>query len=651
MYVVTVTPLGRGIGKESLSYFYSEWVAAGSILSVPLRSKKVWALVTECDKVESHKAALKSAKYALKPIAKQKPRRLFLPEGVRAATTMARLHASTTGAVLFNLAPMPLLEESPEYPKTKEKDKSGIAAPEPHVVHATMFDRPLLFRRLVRETLATGSSCYVIAPTITRARELYAVLSRGIEEQSHILHGSLTTKKAQETWNAAIESKNAILLIATPHYLTLPRTDLATIILEAESDASYIARSRPFVDIRTFAIEYAKELHATIHLADNFFRTETYYHSLKNEYQASFPFSFRTCSEIGEELIDMNSETMLALSHGQAPRTITIPLLSTRLVGKLSANITSERSTLLFVSRKGLAPQTICGDCGTPITCPTCKLPAMLHETKKQTRIYACHYCQEVLPSETTCPTCHGWRLVALGIGTEGVKEELHRLFPHTPVVLIDSTNTPTAAAAKKAYKLFSSKPGSILVGTEMALRVLQEPLESAAVVSIDNRFSIPDYRVHEQTYRTLVTLRECSRDPVIIQTRHPKHPLFNLFQSKPYAQFYEHELDERKTFGYPPFVTLIRLTITESPDRIDSTVDEILKELREYEVVSYEALRPLQKGKNTTYILIKIPTDAWQRVAHDTADEYDQPYSKLLTYLRSLSPAIVIEHDPARII
>ena len=650
MYIVTVTPLARGIGKETLSYYSAQWIPVGCAIKVSVRRKKVWALVVNCEKVKEKKAAVKSARFALKPIQKQKPRQLFLPSFVDTAGEIARKYASTTGAVLFSMSPQHIIE-SLEYSAPEHNHYSEVKSPNPQVIHASYTDRPLLFRRLARETLATERSCYLITPTINSAKELYDQLSRGIEEQSFLLHSDQSNTETKQTWLAAVESEQPILLIATPTFLSLPRSDIATFIVESESDQSYKHRERPFVDMRDVIATYARKLGATIHFADNFFRAETYHHFSDGEYDSSFPFSFRTCSELPEELIDMNKETLQALSGNQTPRTITIPLLSTRLVGKISTNVAADRNTFLFVSRKGLAPQTVCGDCGTPISCPNCKLPAMLHETRSGNRIYACHHCQETLPSETTCPTCHGWRLVPLGIGSAGVRDELNRLFPDVPVIIIDSDHIKTAAQLRKAYHSFSSKKGSILIGTEMALRAIAEPVDTAAVISIDSRFSIPDYRIHEHTYRTLIHLRERSKDALILQTRHPKHPLFSFFRTKPYAAFYEHELAERKAFGYPPFTTLIRIGVTEPVDTVQKTVDRIMEKLTAYDVVSYDALRPKKKGQVTIYILLKVPSNAWQRVAENTPEEGDKPYEQLLGILRSFSPSITVEYDPVQIV
>ncbi len=109
MYVITVIPLSRGIGKETLSYFTASKVELGSLVSVPLRAKMVDALAIKCEDARMMKSEIKSADFTLRKIDKlvSKP---FLPPGfIRAAEKTARFHAATMGATLNVLLPKKIL--------------------------------------------------------------------------------------------------------------------------------------------------------------------------------------------------------------------------------------------------------------------------------------------------------------------------------------------------------------------------------------------------------------------------------------------------------------------------------------------------------------------------------------------------------------
>ncbi len=66
MKIITVVPLAKGIFKENLTYYTSQNVSLGMVISVPVRKKKISALVVGVDNLSSHKSAVKTSSFALK---------------------------------------------------------------------------------------------------------------------------------------------------------------------------------------------------------------------------------------------------------------------------------------------------------------------------------------------------------------------------------------------------------------------------------------------------------------------------------------------------------------------------------------------------------------------------------------------------------
>ena len=93
MNIIEVIPISRGIGKESLSYFTAENISNGSIVEVPVRNKKVNALVISQRKVEDMKSSIKTASFTYKKVGKIKSVPFFLPSLIDVAT-----HAATSPA-------------------------------------------------------------------------------------------------------------------------------------------------------------------------------------------------------------------------------------------------------------------------------------------------------------------------------------------------------------------------------------------------------------------------------------------------------------------------------------------------------------------------------------------------------------------------
>jgi len=121
---------------------------------------------------------------------------------------------------------------------------------------------------------------------------------------------------------------------------------------------------------------------------------------------------------------------------------------------------------------------------------------------------FLCHKCGVQEDSERKCSECSSWRLVALGIGIEGVEEEIKKLFSSIKIFKIDSDSIKTHKKGLAVADNFFSSPGSILLGTEMALSYLYKEIDSTAAVGIDSLFTLPDFRMSEKIFNTLLLLR-----------------------------------------------------------------------------------------------------------------------------------------------
>jgi primosomal protein N' len=111
MKIIEVIPISRGIGKETLSYFTSEDIKAGAIVSVPLRNKTISGLVVGVEDVAEAKSAIKSAPYTIKKIEKLSHHDFFSTEFIESVIEAGRRSAATTGSILNSLIPKAVLEQ------------------------------------------------------------------------------------------------------------------------------------------------------------------------------------------------------------------------------------------------------------------------------------------------------------------------------------------------------------------------------------------------------------------------------------------------------------------------------------------------------------------------------------------------------------
>jgi primosomal protein N' (replication factor Y) len=94
--------------------------------------------------------------------------------------------------------------------------------------------------------------------------------------------------------------------------------------------------------------------------------------------------------------------------------------------------------------------------------------------------------------ADEKCDTCGSWRLKELGVGVEKVGHVLQNLFPNATILRLDGDSIKTPKQAKEVVKKFLTAPGSILLGTEMALHYVKEKIENSFIVSIDGLLARP---------------------------------------------------------------------------------------------------------------------------------------------------------------
>jgi primosomal protein N' len=180
----------------------------------------------------------------------------------------------------------------------------------------------------------------------------------------------------------------------------------------------------------------------------------------------------------------------------------------------------------------------------------------------------------------------------------------------------------------------FRAKPGSILLGTEMALLHITEKIDHVAIASLDSLFALPDFRIQEKIMYIITRLRSLASRSVLIQTRKADEKVFEYGLKGNLSDFYRSTLEDRKQFMYPPFSTLIKITIEGSKDVIAAAMAEVQHLLDPREIDVFPAFTATVRGNSIIHGLIKLPEGGW-------------PNSDLIDKLRSLPPSVKIKIDP----
>lgn len=639
MKVIEVIPISRGISRETLSYFTGSDISVGSIVKVPLRKRTVPALVISSKEVEESKSEIKNYPYQLRKIENIKSFNLLKKEFIQTAQKISDYYAGSTGSVLSSVIPKSFIEnaEKLEIPDEAEEDKNVI--PEKFVIQSNDEDRYTHYKSIIREEFAKGLSVFFCLPTIQDIKKAVEKLHKGIEPYTFILHSGLSKKEIIETINKTVSEKHPLLIIATGSFLSIPLKKIGTIILDKENSRSYKTQTRPYVDMRNFAEMFAEKIKAKIIFGDLLLRTETIWRYKNSELVEIAPLKFRSLTTSSQEIIDMKAkkEEIAGEEQNKEETKKEFKIFSDSLEKKIKENIENSEHMFIFTTRRGLSPSTVCADCGNIVKCNTCGAHTVLHKSPAE-NFFLCHKCGERRSALEKCSNCFGWRLSTLGIGAENVEEKLKEIYPNGKIFRIDSDITPTHKKAEQVAEKFYNSPQSILIGTEMALLYLTEKIENSAVVSMDSFFSIPDFRINERVLNILLKMRAMTNRKLIIQTRDIKQKVFSYAVEGNLVDFYKEEIDDRKMLKYPPFSTLIKISISGTKDEVIECVENLQKQIGVYELDIFPAFIPQSKGKYGVNGIIKIPEKEW-------------PNKRLADIFKSLPPNFTVNIDPDSLI
>lgn len=629
MFIIRVIPIARGIAKDELTYWSAKNYEPGSIVKVPLRSREVPALVYRVEPIKRAKQEVRTSAFLLKKIRAQKAKPVLSSAFVRAIEHTAVRHAASVGATLFSYLPAVFLDQDVQKetrPTVRPAFKGYVI---PRLYQAPHSDRMQFYKTAVREAFATGGSVFILTPTIREAERVFEALAHGIEEYAYLVTSSVSSATLRTRMQSILKEDHPVLVVMTHGFVALPRHDLATIILEREGSSLYRTRTRPYTDTRTLAHALAAQLGGQLYRGDLPLSIESVYLRDHGEYEEVVSGHHRTTFSSQGHLISMKGDT----STDKRP----FRALGTDLVDMLADNAQRGGKAFLYVARRGLSPVTVCRDCGTSVACAECDASVVLHRGAEE-NYFLCHACGAMRHARERCKDCRSWRLEALGIGTELVEREVRQELPGAPVFVLSHDTAHTHKQAKQVAEEFYAASGGVLIGTELALPYLAREVPVTAIVSLDSLLSIPSWSMYERIASTMTRIREATSAHHFIQTRRPETDVLRMALGGNFSSLYKSEIRMRETLGYPPFTTILKLSVTGTETTVHTHMERAREALKPYELIPYSHALKAPKGKYTLHGYIRIPRGVW-------------PNQELLDRLRTLPPAFNVEVDPESIL
>lgn len=212
---------------------------------------------------------------------------------------------------------------------------------------------------------------------------------------------------------------------------------------------------------------------------------------------------------------------------------------------------------VLLVDRKGYAGGLLCGECGAVERCARCGVALPYDRTRRRLQ---CRICGITAGAPEACSACGAPRLLPVGTGAERLASFLSRWIPAVRVFDAESAGAPQAPEALAQLR---AKGGAVVATT--ALLPHLEGLAPGVVgfVSADRMLHRPEYRASERALALLRAVGMAARAHVLVETADPDHPAVRAAAGQGLRQFYEDELARRSALGYPPFRSLVAVTVT----------------------------------------------------------------------------------------
>lgn len=429
----------------------------------------------------------------------------------------------------------------------------------PYLLHGvTGSGKTEVYLKAMGKTREEGGGVIFLVPEIGLTPQLISRIGGRLGRQEiAVIHSGIPMAVRYDQWRR-IQRGEVKVVVGARSALFAPIRDLRLIIVDEEHGDSYKQDDRLRYNARDMAIVKAKLSKAAVVLGTATPAVQTYFNVLKKKYRyLTLPQRVECKSLPWMEIVDMKAER---------DKSAEMPILSGVLKEAIAHTLTAKKQTLLFLNRRGFDTVVLCPDCGYVFKCRNCEI-ALTHHAAYG--LLKCHRCDFTLKAFPPCPECRGNRIRSYGVGTEKLEEEVKRLFPEARVGRMDSDTTARTGDAERILRAFGRHEVDILVGTQMITKGHDFPgITLVGVVSADLSLNVPDFRAAETTFQMLTQVagrggRGDTPGRVIVQTFNPGHYAVKRAQNHDYRGFYEDEIGQRRSLGYPPFARLVNLHIT----------------------------------------------------------------------------------------
>ncbi len=414
-----------------------------------------------------------------------------------------------------------------------------------------------IYIRLIEEIIASGRQVLYLLPEIALTTHIIERLRRYFGSNIGVYHSRFNDNERVEVWQKVLNNEYKVVLGARSSVF-LPYADLGLIIVDEEHETSYKQFDpAPRYNARDAAIFLANMQQGKVLLGSATPSFESYFNARTHKYG----FAELTERYGGVELPKIE---VVSIAEETKKKTIQSHFTGV-LMQDMQQAIANKEQVILFQNRRGYAPVLLCKICAYTPKCINCDVSLTYH---KNTGKLHCHYCGYKEDTPSICPACGSTHLEYKGFGTEKVEDELSLLLPEARIARMDLDTTRSRNSLQNILNDLEEKKIDILVGTQMVAKGLDfAEVTVIGIINADSLLKFPDYRANERSYQMLAQVsgragRRGKQGKVVIQTYDPKHRVIKQVIENDYRDLYFTEMEERKSFKYPPFYRIINLDV-----------------------------------------------------------------------------------------
>ncbi len=421
-----------------------------------------------------------------------------------------------------------------------------------------------VFLQSISEALACGRGAIVLVPEIALTPQTIQRFASRFGSVIAVLHSQLSNGERHDEWHR-IHTGEARVVVGPRSAIFAPVANLGVIIVDEEHEPSYKQDETPRYNARDIAVMRGHYEHCTVVLGSATPSLESWQNASTGKYHLA---------TMSKRAVDMKMpHTEIVDMRGEVAKLGMLPVFSQRLVEAVKRRLELGEQTMLFLNRRGYAPNVMCPKCGHAERCDSCSVGMTYHLDDE---ILRCHICGAFRKVPPRCPDCGDPNYKFSGIGTQRVETIAKRIFTSAKIQRMDADVTSRKFSHEEILDRFRAGKIDILIGTQMIAKGLDFPnVTLAGILNADSGLHIPDFRASERTFQLIAQMagrsgRGSTQGDVLVQTLSPEHPSIQFARTEDFAGFAALELEERSELAYPPFTHYTCVTLKgEDQDKV----------------------------------------------------------------------------------